>query len=59
MLMAVHFGFLVAGCTPASEPLGEFLSYVERKSFFKMTFENWSATLYTAQKFLDDGIRIL
>lgn len=57
--MAVHYGFLAVGCVPASEPFEEFLSYVERKSIFKMTFENWSATLYTAQKFLDDGIRIL
>ena len=57
--MAVHYGFLAVGCVPASEPFEEFMSYVERKSFFNMTFENWSATLYTAQKFLDDGIHII
>ena len=54
--MAVHYGFIVAGCSPSSEPLGEFLSHVEKFSLFRMVFENWSATLYTAQCRIDDGI---
>ena len=51
--MAVHYGFVADGVVPCSEPFDEFLSYVERKSIFNMTYENWSATLYTDQRRID------
>ncbi len=57
--MAVHYGFVADGVVPCSEPFDEFLSYVERKSIFNMTYENWSATLYTDQRRIDEFGHVL